>query len=387
MSRWSNCNSLAELTTMVNKRLIALLALLVGAASSPSSSSAAAESTSTAAAAAAKPAELFADTVVAKGKGVEVKRSQLDEALVSIKATAAARGQSIPPEHVGLFEQQVLERMVQIQLLLAKATDPDKTAGKDNSAKRFDEMKTRAGSEETMNRQLKSVGLTQDELKKRMVEEATAQVVLERELKISVAEDDVKKFYDDNPSKFEQPEMVRASHILIGTQDPASKSELPDDKKAAKHKLAEDLVKRARAGEDFAKLVKEFSDDPGSKDQGGEYTFPRGKMMPEFEAAAFALKPNDVSDIVTTSYGYHIIKLSEKIPAKKVELTKVSPDIKEYLKGQIMQKQLPDYMDQLKKAANLEILDEKLKPAETPGAGTLPAGHPAVDPGSKPDKK
>ena len=82
----------------------------------------------------------------------------------------------------------------------------------------------------------------------------------------------------------------------------------------------EGLLKRARAGEDFAKLAKEYSEDPGSKDKGGEYKFPRGQMVPEFEAAAFSLKTNQVSDIVTTSFGYHIIKLSEKIPAQKVEL-------------------------------------------------------------------
>src|SRR6185369_15353442 len=122
-------------------------------------------------------------------------------------------------------------------------------------------------------------------------------------------------------------------------------TELTEDKKTAKRKLAEDLWKRARAGEDFAKLAKEYSEDPGSKELGGEYTFPRGKMVPEFEAAAFSLKTNQVSDIVTTQFGYHIIKLSEKLPAKKVEMAKVSQDIKDYLKGQAVSKQLPDYME------------------------------------------
>src|SRR4029077_13997828 len=127
-----------------------------------------------------------------------------------------------------------------------------------------------------------------------------------------------KKFYDENPAKFEQPETVRASHILLSTKDSSTNTELTDDKKAAKKKQAEDLVKRARAGEDFAKLAKEFSDDPGSKDKGGEYTFPRGQMVPEFEAAAFAMKTNQISDVVTTQFGYHIIKLIDKTPAHKI---------------------------------------------------------------------
>ena len=341
---------------------------------------------STNAAAAKRPikqSELFGDEVIAKGKGVSVKRGQLDEALISIKSTAVARGQTIPPEQMTRIEQDVLERLVQIQLLLAKANDDDKTKGKETSERRFESIKTRAGTEEALNRQLKSVGMSQEDLHSKMTEEATAEAVLERELKINVADDEVKKFYDENPSRFEQPEMVRASHILLGTRDQTTGAELTDEQKSAKRKQMEGILKRARDGEDFAKLAKEFSEDPGSKDKGGEYTFPRGQMVPEFEAAAFTLNTNQVSDIVTTQFGYHIIKMSEKIPAKKVELAKVSSDIKDYLKQQVTQKQLPDYVGKLKKDAGVQILDEKLKPKETTGAADLPPGQPALKPTGK----
>jgi parvulin-like peptidyl-prolyl isomerase len=308
--------------------------------------------------------DLFGGEAVAKGKGFTIKRSQLDDSLISIKSSAASRGQTIPPDQMTTLESQVLDRLIQIQLLLAKATDEDRTKGKETSAKRFEVMKTRSGSEEAMNRQLKSVGLTPEELKSKMLEEATAEAVLERELKVTISDDEVKKFYDDNPARFEQPEMVRASHILIGTRD-SSGADLPADKKAQKRKLAEDLQKRAKAGEDFAKLAKENSEDPGSKDKGGEYTFPRGQMVPEFEATAFSLGTNQISDIVTTQYGYHIIKASEKIPAKKADFAKVSPDIRDYLKQAAVQKQLPDYVAKLKKESSVEILDAKLAAAAT----------------------
>jgi peptidyl-prolyl cis-trans isomerase C len=324
--------------------------------------------------------ELFGDEVVAKAKGFEIKRSQIDEAVIPMKSSAAARGQPIPPEQVTRLEQQVLDRLVQIQLLLSKATDADKAAGKVARDKRYETIKTRSGSEEALIRNLKSVGMTIDELQAKMLEESIAESVLERELKINVTDDDVKKFYDENPSKFEQPEMVRASHILLTTRD-SNGTDLPDDQKTAKRKKAEDLVKRAKAGEDFAKLAKENSEDPGSKDTGGEYTFPRGKMVPEFESAAFSLQTNQVSEIVTTQFGYHIIKLSEKIPAKKTELTKVSQDIKDYLKQQATQKQLPDYMKNLKKESDLQILDAKLKMPEV-DALALPPGHPDTAPPS-----
>jgi peptidyl-prolyl cis-trans isomerase C len=215
--------------------------------------------------------------------------------------------------------------------------------------------------------------MDQATLKSKMGEEATARVVDERELGVKVSDEEVKKYYDDNPADFEEPEKVRASHILIGTRDQASNAELSKEKKDAKRKLAEDLVKRARAGEDFAKLAKEYSDDPGSKDKGGEYVFPRGKMVPEFEAAAFALKTNEVSDVVTTQFGYHVIKLSERMPAAKVDFEKSSSHIKDYLTQQKLQKEIPAYMAKLRKEANVEILDERLKGSETSDNSAPPA--------------
>jgi parvulin-like peptidyl-prolyl isomerase len=322
--------------------------------------------------------QLFGSTVVAKGKGVEVKRGQLDQAIIGIKAGAAARGQNIPPADMIRLEQQVLDRMVQIQLLVSRATDADKAKGKEVSEKRIEAIKTRAGSEDALNRNLKSVGMSQEELQKNMLEEATAEAVVQHELTVTLADDAIKKYYDDNPAKFESPEMVRASHILLGTRDPKTGGELSDEQKAAKRKQLEALLKRARDGEDFGKLAKEFSEDPGSKDKGGEYTFPRGQMVPEFESTAFSLQTNQVSDIVTTSYGYHIIKLNERIPAKKEPFngadTKTiilkqdgqSVTLRDILNEQEMQKQIPAYMAKLKKDAGVEILDERLKPAATP---------------------
>jgi parvulin-like peptidyl-prolyl isomerase len=318
--------------------------------------------------------QLFGDAVLAKGQGVEIKRSQLDSAMISIKSAAAARGQTMSPEQGQMLEQQVLQHLIQIQLLLSKATDADKAKGKETAGKRLDLILKRAGSEEALDRQLKSVGMTLEELRAKIKEEAIADAVLDRELNVTVTDEELKKFYDENPARFEQAEMVRASHILLSTRDPVTGQPLSDQEKTAKRKQAEDLLKRARGGEDFAKLAKEFSEDPGSKDKGGEYPpFPRGAMVPEFESAAFSLNTNQVSDIVTTQFGYHIIKLSEKIPAHKVELAKVADDLKEALKRQKLEKLLPDYIEKLKQSNHVEILDPRLKPPESsPETGAEP---------------
>ena len=324
----------------------------------------------------AKPTDLFGDKVVARGKGVEVKRSQLDDQVIRVKANAAAQGQSIPAEQTRIIEQRILDQAILVQLLNAKATEAEKTAAKTQADKKLEEGKTQYGSDEALDRQLKAAGVTRAELVKQWTEGATADAVIKRELKANVPDEDVKKFYEDNPAQFEQAEMVHAAHILFKTTD-AKEIELSQDQKDAKKKQAQEVLKRARAGEDFGKLAKEFSEDPGSKDNGGEYTFPRGQMVAEFEASAFSMNTNQISDLVTTKFGYHIIKLLEKMPAKKVEYAAAAPKIKDYLTGQMVRKQLPDYYKKLKKEANIEVLDEKLKALEDASEETTASPAPA----------
>jgi peptidyl-prolyl cis-trans isomerase C len=352
-------------------------ALLFAALIAASFSAVAAETNKPAveAKAAAKPMDLFANEVVAQGKGVKVTRSQLDEQVINLKAAAVARGQMIPPERMKMIEQQVLGRLIGMQILNGVAIEADRTNGQASAIKRFDLIKENAGSDENFTRQLKTVGMTEAELRKKLTEEAIADAVLEREITFEVTDADVKKFYDENPAEFEQPERVHAAHVLIGTRG-ENGEEMSADKKKEKLKLAEDILKRARAGEDFGQLAKEYSDDPGSKNKGGEYTFPRGQMVPEFEATAFGLEPGKISDVVTTQFGYHIIKLIEKLPSSKVELAKAEPQIKQFLKTRGVQKLIPPYMDKLEKAANVEILDADLKPKEE---AAEPASAPKAD--------
>jgi parvulin-like peptidyl-prolyl isomerase len=322
--------------------------------------------------------DLLGDPVVAKGKGVEVRRKQLDAALIGVKAGLNARGQATTPDQMLMLERQVLNDIISLQLLLDKATDADKVKGKELFQKGLERLKkdnklTDEEFDQKLATQLKIQGITREEWDKQRLNQAIAGAVLERELKVEITDAEVKKYYEDNPAKFEQPEMVRASHILFATKDPSTNLELTDAQKQAKHKLAEDVRKRAVAGEDFAKLAKEYSDDPGSKDTGGEYTFRRGQMVPEFEAAAFSLGTNQISDIVTTQFGYHLIKTNEKIPAKKLALADVKDDLKDGLKSQELQKLMPEYLEKAQKEANVQILDDRLKPATDPLEPVKPA--------------
>lgn len=141
-----------------------------------------------------------------------------------------------------------------------------------------------------------------------------------------VKEEDVKKFYDENPRYFEHPEQVQARHILIKVDENAT-----EEQKAAAKTKAEDLLKQIKEGADFAELAKNNSDCPSSQRGGDLGAFGRGQMVKPFEDAAFALKPGEVSGIVETQFGYHIIKKEADLPASKDPYEKVQNQIKDHL--------------------------------------------------------
>jgi peptidyl-prolyl cis-trans isomerase C len=316
-----------------------------------------------------KASSLFPDPVLATGKGFEITRANLDESFVTYKASLAARGQNIPEAQRELVESNLLQHLIISKILLQKATSDDKLKTREQVDLAINAARTNAPSEEAFNIQIKATGMTLDQMRERANEEQLCKRVLDREVKdkITVADDAIKKFYDEHPSDFNIPEQVHASHILIGTLDPVTQQPLPPDKKKEKENLIREIRARAEKGEDFAKLAKEYSQDPGSKDKGGEYTFARGRMVPEFEAAAFSLRTNQISDVVETQYGYHIIKLLEKLPASKMQFAEASPKIKGFLEEQEFEKQLPDYFKKLETENDVKLLPAGSKPADSTG--------------------
>jgi parvulin-like peptidyl-prolyl isomerase len=174
--------------------------------------------------------------------------------------------------------------------------------------------------------------------------------------KISIPEEDVKKYYDSHKDEFKTPEMVRVRHILIRVDESATEK----DKKAAKKK-AEGILKKIKSGADFAKLAAEVSEDPGSKQNGGELGFfPRGRMVKSFEDAAFALKTGEVSGLVKTRYGYHIIKLEEKKAAGIQPFEDVKESIRQKLTQDQSKAKVVAFVEQAMKDAKAEIHPEAL---------------------------
>jgi peptidyl-prolyl cis-trans isomerase D len=198
--------------------------------------------------------------------------------------------------------------------------------------------------------------------------------------RVVVSPDDVRRYYEENEQQYSTPEQVRASHILL-------KTEGKDD--AAVKKQAEDLLAKVKAGADFAQLATKFSEDDTSKVKGGDLDyFGKGQMVPEFDKVAFALQPGQISDLVKSQFGYHIIKVTDKKPASKRTLEEVKPQIEDQIKWDRAQADAqriaddvagrlkkPEDLDTVARPRGLTVSDSPFfaKDEPIPGIGMAPA--------------
>ncbi len=335
-------------------------------------------------------AELFGDPVVAKGKGFEIKRSELDSEVIHTKEALAVSQRQIPVD----LDRQVLDGLLTLKLLLSKATPADRATAKEQFEKQFatfktDRKLTEEEFDEKLQRTLKLEGKTKAEWQQQQIDQLTIPIVIKREFNTSPTDEQAKKYYEDKVAQFEEPEMLKLSHILISTHDPsdpnpnlAQKRELPPDQKKAKRALAEDLAKKARAGDDFTKLARQYSDDVDVKQNNGTIQLARDGFAPEeFKAAAFAMgTSNQVSDVVTSVLGYHVIKYLGRIPARKepyagldTKTIIAKPDgtkftIRDALTEEAVKKELPNLVKKLKREEDVQILDPKLRVDESASA-------------------
>ncbi len=181
---------------------------------------------------------------------------------------------------------------------------------------------------------------------------------LKREVaaKISISDDELKTYYDTHAEEFKTPEMVKARHILVKVDASA-----PDDDKKKAREKADSLLKKIKEGEDFAKLASDVSDDPGSKSRGGDLGFfPKGRMVKPFEDAAFALNVGDVSGIVETQFGYHIIKVEEKKEAATEPFDAVKERLKQRLLQERTRKEVADFIEKAMRDAKTELFPDAL---------------------------
>ena len=297
-----------------------------------------------------KPVPAVLPAVVARVNGEDVKKADFERMIHTIEGRA---GQPIPADHRDEVLRGALDQLV-VYTLLAQES---KTRGiKVDDAEvngKMQELRGQFPTEDAFNKALKDRGMTADSLRHDAQVDLSVTKLMDAEVATTPGPSDseIKDFYDKNPDKFKQDEQVRASHILIRVDQKA------DAATRAKAKAQiESILKQARGGADFAALARKYSQD-GSAQQGGDLNyFSRGQMVPQFESAAFGLKVGQISDVVQTEFGYHIIKVTDHKPARTVPFEEAKPQIAQYLAGQKKQEHADAFIESLKKKSKIEIL-------------------------------
>jgi peptidyl-prolyl cis-trans isomerase C len=169
--------------------------------------------------------------------------------------------------------------------------------------------------------------------------------------KTVISDEEGRRYYSNNLDDFTKPEQIMASHILVNV--PVGMS--PADKEAALAKIT-NLQQQLANGADFAELARENSEDSTAANGGALGYFMRGQMVPAFEKAAFAAEKDEVSDIVETEFGYHLIKVLDRKPLVIIAYEDISEKLKVYLKQQQVQKKVDAFIKEQREKADIEII-------------------------------
>jgi peptidyl-prolyl cis-trans isomerase C len=284
------------------------------------------------------------------------------------------------PERIKDIKKRILDQMIDDRLLVEEAKKKNIRVSQLEVDDGVKKVRTRFATEDEFKKELDQQGMTNDEFRKHIQEQLATIKLIDQEVKAKTtppSDDEIKELFDTldaiirdkpipgshTPSEVEElkalakavqrrfDERVRARHILIRVPPGASQS----DKDAALKKI-KDVQARLKKGEDFAELARKYSEDPGSKDRGGDLGyFSRGDMVPAFDKAAFALDVGQTSDIVSTDFGYHIIQVQEKKAATKMSLDEIKDDLRDYLFQQRGAKRFESYVKDLRSKADIKI--------------------------------
>jgi peptidyl-prolyl cis-trans isomerase C len=298
-----------------------------------------------------KPVPAVLPQVLAKIGDQPVGREELEKA---VKDAEARAGKTVPPTERDAVYRGLLDRVILFRLLASEAKVRGVTVTPQEVTDRIAQIKQQFPNEAEFLKELTKRHTTMAQLQEEQQRDLLHAKTIEAEVapRLAVTEQELDAFYKSNPDQFKEQEAVRASHILFGV----AKDAAPAAKEAARTE-AEGVLKRAKAGEDFAALAKQYSKDPGSAAVGGDLNFfPKGQMVPAFDAAAFALKTGEISNLIETEFGFHIIKLTDKRAGRIVPLADVKPRLEEFLKQRKQQELVQQYLLSLKAKYRVEVL-------------------------------
>lgn len=296
-------------------------------------------------------AKTKSEAKVAKVNDVVIMQKDFDNAFRHVEKRIAAQGKELNDGQVLEIKQKILENIIDTELLFQAAKKAGVKPAEDNFKTQWDQIQNRMGKDSQFKSGIEEMNYSESELKEQIKRQMTIQqfVVDKFVTPAKITAEEVNAYYKENEKTFHSPEQVKASHILIKVE-----SDADDAKKAEAKKQIQDIQKQIKKGEDFAALAEKFSQCP-SKSNGGDLGyFERGKMVKPFEDVAFELKVGDVSDIVTTDFGYHLIKVMDKKSAGTIPLEKASPNIENFLKQQKAQQEVTAFLKTQKEKSKVE---------------------------------
>ena len=297
----------------------------------------------------AVPAQL--PEVVARVNGEAINAAELENAIKGLEGRA---GGPVPADQRDRVYRGVLDDMIGYKLLVQEAKARKIAVPDAEVEAQVAQIRSQFPNQQQFEQALAAQKTTLEAVRNDARSEMSVEKLVEGEIaaKVAVKPEAVTDFYQKNQDKFQQGPRVRASHILITVPQNADAA----TKQQAKTK-AEGILKDLKGGKDFAAAAKENSQDPGSAVNGGDLGFfEQGQMVPPFEQAAFALKPGEMSELVESQFGYHIIKVAEKQGQRVVPLDEAKGQIEQYLGQQNRQAETQAFVNALKAKAKIEIL-------------------------------
>jgi parvulin-like peptidyl-prolyl isomerase len=290
-----------------------------------------------------------------KVNGVGIANERLDRFLVEYLAQKGRNAEAI--RHPGAYRQyrrEALDQLIDDELLWQEAARLGMTATKKEVDLAVAEGRARYKTADEFARRLERAGLSEATYPQHAKRQASIQHLLERKVLkgLRVADPEIHAFYSENPDKFTTPEQVHARHILVQADSASSAEE-----RARARATAEEILALLRAGSDFEALARERSQDPSAA-QGGDLGWvDRDKMVPEFEAVAFALRDGEVSSLVETVFGFHVIRTEGRRGGEAVPEAMVREEIRKHLLGEKQKAAVRAAIDSLRTKARIEFAE------------------------------
>jgi len=298
--------------------------------------------------------EHASDERVATVNGSAITRAAFERELGRVKRRLSKMGRRLDDFQPGNIEADVLENLIDGELLYQESQRAGIEIDETTISNHLETVKSNFPSDTEYNNALRKMNISEADIVSDFKRgKAIEQLLYEKVArKIAITDEQTKGYYEANPDRFKQPEQVRASHILIKADPDADESQ--NDQARTE---IEGIQRKLQEGGDFAALAQEFSQDSNRANGGDLGYFSRSEMtIPSFEEAAFALKPGEVSDIVETGLGYHLIKVTDRKAESTVPYDAVADRLKQYLEEQELRKQVDLYIEKLKAEADVERL-------------------------------